>query len=726
MGPPRRAHANNNTNNNVSYTVSSSVTTTTTASQSTFNAVARYNSNLKVLKRQDPHILSIFDQFTHVCLYHYVDKRWEKRGYEGSMFLFERDVYPPYGFCILNKAGLHDHMQYLQPEDNFDAYGNYVVIQSYPTFTEQRLSELRASRPAAELENLFSPVYDVPAHITTNAQKGPRNVISLWIFGTEQRESMDDVMSRLYKHVKENSRYPDEFRYGPDNPPPLHVRPVADSGSDASDSSPYLHKAEPQQQQTALAPKRPEPSRTPSAIDGLFSKIKQPGPSPLDAQSAPAATPRPATGPSGTRAVKPQMLTIGDIVAKVTAGKGTQSQPASNGGEASPMSGKSLMDTFFPNANGGSSSAPPTGIPDVNSTHENLLPGESAAARVLTNDVISSLLRGGRPASANGQRDRRSDSRSSHSRSSHSNEGDDEESDDVNDVQLSFDDGYSESSTVLDEVEDGEEVIFATDVRVNGHSMNGEYEQGMDHHADGSHTRNGRRIQGDMTPRPPLMPTPPEMVSTISTESSMTVSSTTTIRGHPLVPFQDDSELWPYNTPAHDGEPADDDDQIIELDFADTAALSDPDALYARQRGYHEGHSDSASANGGGGKRSRRERARARDRAERDHIERTWEMPEVLVSASAPVTPAKATNGDVKATNGKGKARADAQEGNDGNKLDVTLLKEGIIAQAQGRVPRRMMEKKEFTSEVLSLFYTDKKFVDDLYNDYHARQGYSN
>ena len=51
---------------------------------------SRYDYNLKVLRRRDPSILSVFDQFSHVCVYHHDGKKWEKHGYEGSMFLFER------------------------------------------------------------------------------------------------------------------------------------------------------------------------------------------------------------------------------------------------------------------------------------------------------------------------------------------------------------------------------------------------------------------------------------------------------------------------------------------------------------------------------------------------------------------------------------------------------------------------------------------------------------
>ena len=54
---------------------------------------SRYYKNLQVLRRKDAHITSIFDQFAHVTLY-YLDEeaggKYERAGYEGVMFFFER------------------------------------------------------------------------------------------------------------------------------------------------------------------------------------------------------------------------------------------------------------------------------------------------------------------------------------------------------------------------------------------------------------------------------------------------------------------------------------------------------------------------------------------------------------------------------------------------------------------------------------------------------------
>jgi hypothetical protein len=55
----------------------------------------RYEHNLKVVRRRDQSIIRIFDQFSHVVVYEHdqESKKWQKKGYEGAMFLFERFVY---------------------------------------------------------------------------------------------------------------------------------------------------------------------------------------------------------------------------------------------------------------------------------------------------------------------------------------------------------------------------------------------------------------------------------------------------------------------------------------------------------------------------------------------------------------------------------------------------------------------------------------------------------
>jgi cytoskeletal protein RodZ len=86
-----------------------------------------------------------------------------------------------------------------------------------------------------------------------------------------------------------------------------------------------------------------------------------------------------------------------------------------------------------------------------------------------------------------------------------------------------------------------------------------------------------------------------------------------------LVPFHEESSLWPYPRA-----PLDDRDDIVELDFADTSALSDVDAFERRRQ------------NGRNAKLSKKDRAAK----EREEIERSWDVPgnaaPSLVAAGSP------------------------------------------------------------------------------------------
>ncbi|EKM76300.1 hypothetical protein AGABI1DRAFT_131392 [Agaricus bisporus var. burnettii JB137-S8] len=171
---------------------------------------SRYHSNLKVLRRRDPSITSIFDQFSHVCVYHHNGKKWEKQGFEGSMFLYERESYPPYGFYILNRVGMEDYIQRLYPEDDITAHSGYVMLRSYPSYTAARLDAIQ-QKLSSTLPDKFSDIYAYTEAPTTN-EKGESQTIGLWTFSTDGSESLQH----------KNIPYPEHFRYGPDRPPPAN------------------------------------------------------------------------------------------------------------------------------------------------------------------------------------------------------------------------------------------------------------------------------------------------------------------------------------------------------------------------------------------------------------------------------------------------------------------------------------------------------------------------
>ncbi|KAF7984491.1 hypothetical protein HWV62_14620 [Athelia sp. TMB] len=179
----------------------------------------KYAHNLKVLRRRDPSIAAIFDQFSHVCVYTHDGARWTKQGVEGSMFLFERDAYPPYGLYILNRTGTADFIQPVLPELSLQAHEKYLLLRSYPAFTAGRMGRLPPPGPGSK----FDPTYAVPGvERLTDGQKGEGVTIGLWCFATDARESMQDVVMRLHSYVQRNEPYPDEYKYLPNQPPPTH------------------------------------------------------------------------------------------------------------------------------------------------------------------------------------------------------------------------------------------------------------------------------------------------------------------------------------------------------------------------------------------------------------------------------------------------------------------------------------------------------------------------
>jgi len=88
-----------------------------------------------------------------------------------------------------------------------------------------------------------------------------------------------------------------------------------------------------------------------------------------------------------------------------------------------------------------------------------------------------------------------------------------------------------------------------------------------------------------------------------------------------LVPLHEHSSPWPYPRA-----PLDDHDDIVELDFADTSALSDVDAFERRRLNSRNG-----------AKHSKRDKAR-----EREEAERSWGVPGKRITPNLDVRPSYA------------------------------------------------------------------------------------
>ncbi|KAF7348501.1 hypothetical protein MVEN_01367600 [Mycena venus] len=544
---------------------------------------ARYNHNLKVLRRRDPSIISIFDQFSHVCVYHHNGQTWEKNGFEGSMFLYESDSYPPYGFYILNRMGMDDYIQRLYPEDVTGIHGTYCMLRSYPDFTSRRISSVLASHD--EAPGKFSDAWVVPnLDKLLDGDKGRAHTVGLWMFPTDAREPMIDVMmrwDRLHSYVKQNVPYPEKFRYGPNRPPP---------------PNPHLRTTSPS----------PPPEPRPSGDNGLDQSFPSGSASELDklfAKMRTAVAPVPPTSPARsatTTSTSTATMTVASLFAALNGSDAAAPPPTPT------SSGIPLLDSIF------ASAAAPTAAESAAIPIHSPTPTTGTSPQILNHEVITSLL--GLPPSRSASAVSTSYSSDADVRShttTSSREGDNEYEDGGAPGHAGSD-GFSESSTVLetdpDAEGDGQQTTVGSSAgrpllsmrtpRTNTRSLpppslNG----GSAGPAAGVGKVNGKgRVHGDVTPRAPI----PGLPSAISVNGHrggpsrapapvpppMAMSdSAATVRPQSQVQpaFAASSELWPGGAAVDDSaEPDEDgleDGEIVELDFEDTSALSDPDAL---------------------------------------------------------------------------------------------------------------------------------------------------
>ncbi|KAG1850308.1 hypothetical protein C8R48DRAFT_662864 [Suillus tomentosus] len=767
MGPPRRARSNSSVSTHSQQhrhrqpqllEPTPPETMPSTQSHLGMSPQSRYLSNMKVVRRRDPSIVSIFDQFSHVCVYHHNGDKWEKQGYEGSMFLYERDSYPPYGLYILNRVGMDDYIQRLYPEDGIGAHGSYLMMRHYPDFTTRRLAEARDKLPLSKQEgpaSKFAPEFVVPnLEQLQDAEKGRSQTVGLWCFATDARESMQDVVLRLHSYIKQNLPYPEEYRYGPDRPPPPNFRSSSRasershmrSASSASTSS--IHSiSESEEYHAGSQPTPSESSRSNghvSELDKLFAKLGGTG-----------CTPQQMPLQSQTKETTAASLLAG------ISGSGnvyrTASVPPPTSNSVPPTRGLALLDTIFasapppppsqpnrgPSRSGAASASLPLPLPT--STHAQTTyttqaqtttlgytaghtvssqspiilspkPTSTALPQVLNQDVISTLL--GLPASR-------------------AYEGDNEASDDGSISEG----GYSVSSTILDaDAENNMELQAA------GSSSGLPLLAVPMGQSEYKGTRNGSgKTLGDVTPRPPLrgfnsdftvvgdllaaaqtmkhsrasphlhIPSvaPPQPGDPDTTPTLTSVNGTHSVpKPRPLIPFEADSDLWPY--PRAPFVEADSD--VIELDFADTSALSDPDAFAKEQR----------SKNRRSQKKGRKEREKDRER-EREEIEKSWDVPPPVKVVPLPQpqgvvsTPAVLVNGKAKHVR-KERAGSVASQSSvdDANAIDTHAVHASLLsALAQKKNgSSNNFSRNDFVREVLTLIHTDKDFVDTLWQEY--------
>ena len=172
------------------------------------------------------------------------------------------------------------------------------------------------------------------------------------------------------------------------------------------------------------------------------------------------------------------------------------------------------------------------------------------------------------------------------------------------------------------------------------------------------------------------------------------------------MPFEANSDLWPYPRAPLDDRSFEQDD-VVELDFNDTRALSDPAIFSSRLKDKKDKREK--------GRKGRKDKER--DKAE---IEKGWDLP---VSAYAQGQPAYdlAATGPVAAAarvqspavraaesplQGKKVAVNGTNDHKHDNALDGTVAKEAIFAALSARQPQAAyLGRKDFVRELLTLIH---------------------
>lgn len=472
-----------------------------------------------------------------------------------------------------------------------------------------------------------------------------------------------------------------------------------------------------------------------SEIDKLFSKLAP----------EPSRSPPPIPGKSGQ-----QGITLDSLFAAALSGQNPtdntsaatrlQSQPVSNVNTTSRS--LALLDSIFASA----TPHDPNGSNDTGSVQTSApalqiispQPTPSAVPQVLNQSVISTLL--GLAPSPGG-----SVSSSSTNITTYRYEGDNESNSEGGSEEIEY--PTSNVNSVLAE---------ATRNAITSSKGKQSTVPSFSFPASLDDVQTTPRIQGDVTPRPTLkgMPTSPSQQpkdrnlkagatkkpqDNIMPADVLQVPSTKADKTKPvigasrkLVPFEPDSELWPYPRQPLDDRASDDDD-VLELDFSETSALSDINTFLSKSKT----NANAVNGAGANGKKKKKEK----NKQEREQIEKSWDDPVKMGYAVGPNIPneppakpvqpqptvvsgAKGknkpaaqpqTNGKV---NGQSVASSSKDKAKDG--LDRDVVTESLISTvAKSSLPKqkniKQMDRNTFVREVLTLIHVSN-FISTIRN----------
>ena len=547
------------------------------------------------------------------------------------------------------------------------------------------------------------------------------------------RSQFADHNPRLHHYVKQGLPYPDEFRYGPGRPPPPnpHLRTASRASAHVPSGKTSMilvlleYVAECLEDRTDGVQTAPPDGMVVSQSHSVTTITNGAGSSAeLDKLFA-KLLPMPAAPPEPPSSVPPAGKSVHDLFAAALGGGGASHQLSSSAQQAPPvpvtapnppLTGHSLLNMMFASASASSTSVfndvqPAQPLP---SQPEEIVivspkPTSSALPHVLNQDVISSILGLTPDSRASSAAPSSVGSRRS---AQHRYEGDNEYSE----GDFASEGEYSKSNVRTPSAR-------AIPTLAVPQVPSSESESDVAGKTNGS-----RRIAGDVTPRPPaggmrLPPTsPPQFQQRTATPNtngkvngngaapSPAPASGSAPRARTLVPFEANSDLWPYPRAPLDDRSFEQDD-VVELDFTDTRALSDPAIFSSRLKEKKDKKEK--------GKKGRKEREKEKER-EKAEIEKGWDLPThtqgqpaYQAAATGPVAEAATTATKPQAAKSPNQAKMTVTNGQpqpqgQNSALNGTAAKDAIIAamSAQAKTTGQpSVGKKDFVRDLLTLIH---------------------
>ncbi|KAH6565521.1 hypothetical protein BASA50_003629 [Batrachochytrium salamandrivorans] len=169
--------------------------------------------NLGVLRRHDPLIESILATSSHVTVYNFEPRSqaWTKRGIEGTMFIFQRNSQPQFGFMIMNRLSTENLVVSLTSDLQFEMLGDYLIYRLpndsimglwiFEPSDRQRLTSILSDMTRYSTPNILHS-HDKPRPVSNNEQL----MDDAGIYHQDQSLSSGYQQSRQYTHPQQQIR----------------------------------------------------------------------------------------------------------------------------------------------------------------------------------------------------------------------------------------------------------------------------------------------------------------------------------------------------------------------------------------------------------------------------------------------------------------------------------------------------------------------------------------